>query len=119
MIEQSLAPHYETGDRRGEAADLGNLGLAYADPGDTRRAIEYHEQALAIDREIGDRRGEAIASWNLGLLYNDQGDLRRAADLMQVCVDFEREIGHAGAEADAQTVAAIRTRLEEAGPAEP
>ena len=37
---------------------LGNLGLAYADLGETRRAIEFYEQALAIAREIGDRRGE-------------------------------------------------------------
>jgi len=38
--------------RRGEGADLGNLGSAYADLGETRRAIQFHEQALLIDREI-------------------------------------------------------------------
>ena len=33
-------------DRRAEASALGNLGLAYAALGETRRAIEFHQQAL-------------------------------------------------------------------------
>ena len=48
-----------TGGAKGN--DLGNLGIAYADLGEARRAIEYYEQALAIAREIGDRRGEGNA----------------------------------------------------------
>ena len=35
---------------------------AYADLGETRKAIEFYEQALIINREIGDRRGEGNAS---------------------------------------------------------
>ena len=58
IYEQALAIAREIGDRRGEGADLGNLGLAYADLGEPRKAIEFYEQALAIAREIGDRRGE-------------------------------------------------------------
>ena len=56
--EQALTISREIGDRRGEGADLGNLGLAYADLGETRKAIEYYEQALAIAREIGDKQNE-------------------------------------------------------------
>ena len=56
--EQALAIAREIGDRRGEGADLGNLGNAYADLGQVERAIDSYEQALAIAREIGDRRGE-------------------------------------------------------------
>jgi len=54
-----------TDARRGEGADLGNLGAAYADLGEPRRAIEYYEAALAIARAIGDRRGEGLrwATW--------------------------------------------------------
>ena len=45
---------------------MGNLGLAYDDLGDPRKAIEYHDQALKIARKIGDRRGEGAALGNLG-----------------------------------------------------
>jgi len=44
------------------------FGNAYADLGDVRKAIEFHEQYLSIAREIGDRLGEGNALGNLGLL---------------------------------------------------
>ena len=39
-------------NREAEGAHLGNLGLAYKNLGDARKAIEFYEQALVIDREI-------------------------------------------------------------------
>ena len=41
-----------------ECAHLNSLGIAYADLGEVRKAIEYYDHALAISREIGDRRSE-------------------------------------------------------------
>ncbi len=95
-----------------EGAWLGNLGLAYADLGEARQAIEYYEQQLAITREIGDRRGEANASWNLGLVYEKEGELRRAAEAMQICVDYEKEIGHPDSENHAAHMKCIRDKLK-------
>src|SRR5262249_6068829 len=62
------------GNRRGEGTDLGNLGNAYADLGETRKAIEYHGQALIIVREIGDRGHEGATLGNLGLAYAAMGE---------------------------------------------
>jgi tetratricopeptide (TPR) repeat protein len=44
----------EIGDRRGEGADLGNLGRAYADLGQIEKARVCWQQALAIGQEIKD-----------------------------------------------------------------
>ncbi len=65
---------------------MGDLGLAYTDLGEPRRAIQVLEQAIVIAREIGDRRGEAIASWNLGLICEESGEPERAVELMEVPV---------------------------------
>ena len=62
------------GDRHGEGQGLGNLGNAYQDLGDPRRAIEYHERYLAIAREVGDRRGEGNALFNMSLALDQLGD---------------------------------------------
>jgi tetratricopeptide (TPR) repeat protein len=70
----------EIGDLRGEGNALGNLGLAYADLGETCKAIEFYEQRLAIACEIGDRRGEGNALGNLGLAYADLGETRQAIE---------------------------------------
>jgi len=46
LYEQHLTLAREIGDHRGEGADLGNLGNAYALPGETGRALQFHEQDL-------------------------------------------------------------------------
>ncbi|MDD4449023.1 MAG: TIR domain-containing protein, partial [Methanothrix sp.] len=47
-METALSAARRLNDRSMEGVHLGNLGLAYADLGDARKAIEYNEQALII-----------------------------------------------------------------------
>jgi len=109
-VRAGLESARQLGERRDEGAFLGNLGLAYAALGETRRAIENYEQALAISREIGDRRGESTHSWNLGLVYEKLGKLGIAVQFMQFTVDFERELRHPDAEQDAAQLEELRAR---------
>ena len=92
-LEPALAAARKLKNRSSEGAALGNLGLAYADLGETRRAIEYYEQALIIDREIGDRRGEGAALGNLGLAYFYLGETGRAIEYYEQQLAIAREIG--------------------------
>ncbi len=92
-LEATLAAARRLGDRRGEGADLGNLGLAYHALGDVKRAIDYYQQALTIAREIGDRRGEGNRLGNLGRAYHALGDVKRAIDYYQQALAIAREIG--------------------------
>jgi tetratricopeptide (TPR) repeat protein len=54
------------GSAGGEANTLNNIGMTYADMGDTERALEYFDQALAIYQSLGQKRGQADALDNLG-----------------------------------------------------
>jgi tetratricopeptide (TPR) repeat protein len=81
------------GDRIGEGLALGTLGLAWAELGETRKAIEHHEQNCAIAREIGDRRGEGTALGNLGNAWADLGKMREAIKLNEQYLAIAREIG--------------------------
>jgi tetratricopeptide (TPR) repeat protein len=80
---------------------LGNLGLAYADLGDARRAIELYEQALVIDREIGDRRGEGADRGNLGSAYLTLKDYERAVEYYRKQLAIVQEIGDRRGEGNA------------------
>jgi len=93
-LEIALVAARKLRHRQGEGAALGHLGLAYADLGETRRAIEFYEQALLIDRERGDRRSEAHDLGNLGLAYDDLGETRRAIQLYEKQLAIVREIGY-------------------------
>ena len=79
-LDDAVAACRALGDRRGEGNALGNLGIAWADLGETRKAIEFYEQLLAIAREIGDRRGEGNALGNLGIAWADLGEPRKAIE---------------------------------------
>ena len=80
------------GDRRVEGGALGNLGLAYADSGEMRKAIEFHEQALVIHRENGNRLGEGNALGNLGSAYLVLGDACKAIEFYERALVIDREI---------------------------
>jgi len=92
LLESALAAARRLEDQY-EGIHLRNLGNAYADLGETRRAIEFYEQRLAIAREIGDRRGEGNALGNLGNAYADLGETRHAIEFYQQRLEIAREIG--------------------------
>jgi len=81
------------GNKRKEGVRLGNLGLAYAALGDTRKAIECYEQNLVIARETGNRRGEAASLGSLGNAYGDLGDEGKAIEYHEQALIIDREIG--------------------------
>ena len=76
------------------------MGIAYADLGEPRKAIEFHEQSLKISREIGDRRGEGNHLGNLGIAYYHLGELRKAIEYYELSLKISREIGDQMGEAN-------------------
>jgi tetratricopeptide (TPR) repeat protein len=97
-LEAALAAARRVRDRGAEGSHLGNLGVAYRQLGEARRAIEFYEQRLAIAREIGDRRGEGAALGNLGIAYAALGEARRAIGYHEQALTILRELGDRRAE---------------------
>ena len=87
--------------KEAEVAHLSNLGVAYKNLGEIRKAIEYHEQALAIAREDSDQRIEGIALGNLGNAYADLGEPRKAIEYHEQALAIDREIGDMRGEGNA------------------
>ena len=71
---------------------MGNSGLAYANLGEPRYAIEFYEQHLAITREIGDRHAEGWVMDCLGRAYAGLGEFRRAIEFYEQALAIIREI---------------------------
>jgi tetratricopeptide (TPR) repeat protein len=83
-----------TKDRAAEGRALGNLGSAYVDLSEPRKAIEICEQALVIDREIGNRRWESVVLGNLGNAYTVLGEPRKAIEFYEQALVIDCEIGN-------------------------
>ena len=93
-LEASAQAAHRLGNREREGNALGNLGIAYQQLGEPKRAIEYHEQALTFARETGDRRGEVNALGNLGLAYADLEEPKRAIEYYEQAFAIARETGN-------------------------
>ena len=73
-LERALEAAQER-DRSAEAKILGNLGRLYAEKGDIKTALSYHEQHLKIATELHDRQGEAEAQMHIGTALGALGDV--------------------------------------------
>jgi tetratricopeptide (TPR) repeat protein len=79
------------GDRVKEGMAICNLGSAYGDLGDQRKATGLQEEALIIARESGDRHGEAACIGNLGHSYMLAGNPLKAIELLEQSLIIARE----------------------------
>jgi tetratricopeptide (TPR) repeat protein len=80
-------------DKGNHGVILGNLGTAYFNLAEPKKAIEYYEKALRIAQEIGDRRGEGIRLGNMGNAYLDLGELKKAIEYYKQALKIDKEIG--------------------------
>ena len=88
----------EIGDKRGEGKAYSNLGNAYDNLGDLKKAIEYHNLHLQITKEVGDRRGEGNAYGNLGNAFYSLGDFKKAMQYLNLHLEIAKEVGDKHAE---------------------
>ena len=116
-IKQALTIHREIKDRRGEGADLGNIGVVYAKLDQYQTALESIKQALTIHREIKDRRGEGNDLNNIGVVYKYLGKYQKAKAAFQDSVTIFETIG-AGEPWKAQRgLASTEAKLNQPDPA--
>ena len=68
------------GDKAGQGIAYSNLGNAYHNIEEFKKAIECHERHLKISKEVGDRAGEGRAYCNLGNAYHSIGEFQKAIE---------------------------------------
>ena len=93
ILESTLEAARRLGDKTYEGIHLGNLGSAYGELGEARKAIEFYEQRLVIASEIVDRLGECKVLGNLGNAYYSLGNVRKAIEFYEQALLIGREIG--------------------------
>lgn len=79
-------------DRSAERGHLGNLGMAYRNLGEYRRAIEYYERHLQIARELNDSRGEEQDLANLGDAYECLGEYGHAIEFYEQYLQMAKKL---------------------------
>jgi len=93
-FEQILAARRRSGDRRGEAAALHQLGHLRAKQNRLDEAMAHFEAALEIHRETGDLKQEGIALEHTGQIAADRGPPERALRDCTRALAIHREVGN-------------------------
>ncbi len=93
-------------------SSLGNLGLVYADLGDTREARRVVEEALARSQELGQVLTSVPNLLNLGKIALLDGELAEARELLGRAVEIAREKGWSQHVLEGRLGLAIAMQLE-------
>lgn len=113
-FEEAVPLLRAVGDKRGEAATLNKIGVAYDDLGEKQNALNYYGKALPLIRAVGDRRGEAATLNNIGAVYDDLGEKRKALDYFGQALLLRHAIGdHSGEAATLDDIGNVYSGLGE------
>ena len=82
LYEEALSGRRETGDRRGEALDLENIGLLHLRWGDYPAALRSLDEALAILSEVGPPTWRAEVRGDIAAVQAAMGNLRSALEAL-------------------------------------
>ncbi len=88
--EQALSIAQNIGDRQGEVAAFGNLGVAYKVIGEPHKAVDFYNLQITVAREIEDKIGESIGLFNLGLVLYDLGEKNEAENLLKQALEISK-----------------------------
>jgi tetratricopeptide (TPR) repeat protein len=86
----------ETGDKRAEARQLGNLGRVLAKDGDMRTALGCYREALAISEQMGDHQNQVRQLEDMKSAYKSLNDKKEEDDIEARL----KEISNRGAQPD-------------------
>ena len=93
-LEKALFIRTVFGDKKGEAADLANLGVVSRNVGDYEASEVYLEKALSISKDIGDRRRAFQILLEYAILYLFQKKIKDSVSCLHLCIEKYEELRH-------------------------
>jgi CHAT domain-containing protein/Tfp pilus assembly protein PilF len=91
--KEALRIKRETGDVRGEAYTLNNIGIVYARHANYFKAVQYYQESLDIYRKIGDVKAEGNSLSNLAGVYINWGQHAKAMECYQKALEIAGQTG--------------------------
>jgi tetratricopeptide (TPR) repeat protein len=92
LAQKSLQLYTKTGDKRGEAMALNNIGQSYKARKDYDIALAYLEKSLLLFQKIDQKRDESIVLNNIGVLYANEGKASEAVEFLKESLHIKQTI---------------------------
>jgi tetratricopeptide (TPR) repeat protein len=81
--KEALSLANEIGDKKGQAASLNNLGIAYRNQGALDKSLEYYINSLKIYDELQNKEGIATTKNNISNIYSIKKDYGQAMKYLE------------------------------------
>jgi tetratricopeptide (TPR) repeat protein/TolB-like protein len=78
VYNQELSIAREIGNKRAEGSALNNLGLIWAQRGNSQDQEKMYREAFELFQEVGDKKNSELVLLNIGGILKDRGDLAGA-----------------------------------------
>jgi predicted ATPase len=112
LAQEALDLFVKVGDRRWETIVRSNLGILFAELGDTTAASATFRRAIDLSSELGDRVNEGLCRANLGLLWLADGEVADAVGELEAARAIAAESGDGRVEGYAAGCLGIARVLE-------
>ena len=89
---KSLQIFETTENKKGIAANLGNIGIIYSYLSDYQKALLYYEKSLHFYKEIGIKSGISSNLGNIGILFQKLSDYAQALEYFEQALSINEEI---------------------------
>lgn len=108
----------ESGNLKGCAAALVNIGVILTDQGNEAKAIDYYVKSIAISKELKDDIAIAKANNNIATIYGEQGEYEKALNYFTVSkVAFQKAEDKKGVASTLTNIAVMQKHLKNFGEA--
>lgn len=89
---KALKVSEESGNKKGVASNLGNIGIIFKEQGDNKKALSYFLRALKIHRELNNTESQATVLGNIGVVYQMMKDYDKALDYFKASVNINERL---------------------------
>lgn len=93
LLQQAVTAATKRGDTEAQYRQLGNLGKAYLQAGDSARALEATNEALALARKGNDELVEQLMLTNMGATYLAADEMKPAYEYLQQALAIAKRRG--------------------------
>jgi len=93
VVKKALKIQEETGNEKGIAESLNNIGNLYQIKQDTKIALDYFNKSLGMNTKINDSCGISTCLTNISSMYDKLGNKDKALECLKKALMLREEIG--------------------------
>ena len=113
IYEESMKISEESGDKKGMATTIHQMGIIQYQQGNFKEAMEFYSDSMKIKEELGDKQGIATLLSQMGRLFEKKDNMKNAVFSYMLALKIFDELNSPNKELAKKDVDRIKNYLGE------